>query len=209
MYRIVSYLILLCCMGAHAHESQHSHYVGHHGMVLFQSENDSWYASHLPLHVAPHDFQLIYEVELSDTHLIKQGAASKQMTILPERFDLAKLIAGDIFTLDAVLYLGHFERGGKVFGRVTVSFKKLVYKRQVVNQAPSGLKFDLITLSSGATLAIHQIASKPSFDALTWVSQSREGPVSCEPSQLTTSVTRQIEQCLNATPFYLETKDFQ
>lgn len=196
-------------MGAHAHESQHSHYVGHHGMLLFQSQNDSWYASHLPLHVAPHDFQLIYEIELSDTHLIKQGAAPKQLTILPERFDLAKLIAGDRFALGAALYLGHFERGGKELGRVTVSFKRLVYKRQVVNQALSGLRFDVITLSSGATLAVHQIASKPSFDALTWVSQSREQSISCEPSQLTTSIMRRVEQCLNATPFYLETKDFQ
>src|SRR5579871_2920801 len=88
-----------------------------HGMLVVGHQKI--YMSHLPMFHAPHDYQAIFQVELSAagsdpkaTYLKdSQTTGSKLYTFLPRPFVLAAAAApGKSFTGD--LYRGHFERGG-------------------------------------------------------------------------------------------------
>ena len=76
MFRLLGFLcaalaVVLLSHGfaVQAEEHDHHSYFGSHGMVLTQSPKGQWLASHMPLYVAPHDYQIIYTVEISDERL--------------------------------------------------------------------------------------------------------------------------------------------
>ena len=66
-----------------AHNTHKAHsYVGFHGMALILA-GDKVLASHMPLYAPPHDYQIVYEVTTSETHLniikgVLKRAATKQ-----------------------------------------------------------------------------------------------------------------------------------
>lgn len=85
-----------------------------HGMLIFGQQKT--YLSHLPMFHSPHDYQAIFEVNLSDEAktLYREDQKSHPeetvYTWVPERFDLSTWPRSRRPIL-ATLYRGHFERG--------------------------------------------------------------------------------------------------
>ena len=201
--------------------------VGSHGMVLF-TDGAELYASHLPLYYSPHDYQLIYAVgSLHKAKLIAYliaGSAShsNMVTLLPENFDLNKLVDGEKFSIPAQFYKGHFERGGtKWLGKSELTFEKLLFKRPLVKQykpphsdedsAKDALNEKWTRISFGDKhLYIHHIGERPSFDALIIVDDCQ---VTFE-NKLGESVPSKAQikevfsHCGSPMLVYIETQDF-
>lgn len=142
-----------------------------HGMLIFGTEKI--YASHLPLFHAPHNYQIILELELDKT--AKQKFIRDQQlhpefttyTIEPERFILPDKI-NSRGSFKANLYRGHFERGGvKIADSVTIKISDVVYYKkfdtaEVHREDAAYLLFG----NSKEQFAVHQITNKPDFEQI-------------------------------------------
>tara|TARA_B100001063_G_scaffold245587_1_gene281700 strand:+ start:140 stop:811 length:672 start_codon:yes stop_codon:yes gene_type:complete len=220
MKHILLFFILLSS-AAHANTPQHnSHktqsYNGFHGMALILA-GDKVLASHMPLYAPPHNYQIVYEVITSDTHLktiknILNKAADEQekITILPTKFDLNLLINKKTPTLNVTVFNGHFERGGNALFTTKLTFKNPLYVEKITtNQAQKNV-FALIKLTEQQGLVIHKIQSKPSYDSLSLVPLTMSkynGKLKCDAS-ISTALKSKLEACFKTVPSYLETKDF-
>lgn len=217
------------------HSGHESHRVGMHGMVLF-SDGLHLYASHLPLYSTPHDYQILYQVEsryqselisLLTTARREVDQGNALLTLLPESFDLNRLIAGDAFEIKATFYKGHFERGGSKWKEdESFQFVKLIYKRQL----PASKKMtasasqtvhnpnrhatqwvSLPTENGKKSMYVYRIERRPSFDAIVLA----EGCPSAEHLPSVAPRTPSIEQvyaafdtCSHRSVMYFETADF-
>lgn len=178
--------------GTHAeHKQAHTSYVGSHGMALFMAADGEWYAYHMGLYYAPHDYQVMYRVSLSQTVQSKLSSSSEQITILPKPFDLNRMISNQSFVVDVDFYSGHFERNGKKRLEGAVSFDFLVYKknipsasslRHLANGENAAVEkerrsskrllperkseFDTVDITPLHRLVIHRIGGAPSFDLI-------------------------------------------
>lgn len=192
-------------------EHQHHNYVGYHGMALF-SIDEQVMAYHLPLYVKPHDYQLLYKIELKEP--AKQQINNKKLiTILPDKFDLQRLIDGETMVINSKVYDGHFERGGKLVLNTEIKFQSLLYKRKVGASFVQEV-FDTVTLSNNKQLQIHRINSQPSFDLIVstlW--KNRSGSVVCRQLREQVIDPKRILQlqknCIGGEIIYLEYLDFQ
>lgn len=149
-----------------------------HGMLLFGQETT--YASHLPMFHYPHDYQLIMELKLADlprsqtldAYEFFKGEGETLFTLVPEKMDLAQVISGDKTTFKALIYLGHFERGGKKLGAVSVTVDVILHSQKLDGtQPPQRAREYLVFGKKGEYFAAHMIKSKPSFDSILSVSQ--------------------------------------
>lgn len=139
-----------------------------HGMLLFGTEKI--YASHLPVFHPPHNYQVFLKLAFSDKEK-KVLVADKQKhpecatyTIEPERFVLPQMLDHPR-PFKAVLYRGHFERGGtKISDTITVSIAQIIY-RQTLSGENRKDAYQLIVFGNGKEqFAVHQIGNKPDFD---------------------------------------------
>jgi len=156
--------------------------MGSHGMVLF-TDGTNLYANHLPLYRKPHDYQLIYQVKTKqnqkiidylqgDSSLSADKYLSQMVSILPEPFDLNRLIENQPLTLSVTVFKGHFERGGKTwlkdiqfeFVHMLVNKQIIVSKNDVKTKTQQWLVGELASTTD--KLFIHVINEKPSFDAI-------------------------------------------
>ena len=109
-------LFLLCSMfNLAAAQATEPHLIGSHGMVLINDKQAGSFVSHLPLYRSPHNYQIIYKVQLPQEVPIEQLAVSGMVTVLPDNFDLNRLVNGESFTINAKFFQGHFERGGQLY----------------------------------------------------------------------------------------------
>ncbi|MDY6974857.1 MAG: hypothetical protein SVW51_01385 [Pseudomonadota bacterium] len=210
----------------HAGHKNHKR-VGSHGMVLF-TDGAELYASHLPLYYSPHDYQLVYTV--GSPHKAKLIAYlqadsmsySNMVTLLPENFDLNKLVDGEKFSISAQFYKGHFERGGtKWLGKSELTFEKLLFKRRLVKQykpphsdedsVKDNLDEKWTRVSLGDKhLYIHLIGERPSFDALFIVDdcqttlENKQGESVPSKAQ----INEVFSHCGSPGLVYFETQDF-
>ena len=206
-------------------------YIGSHGMALISLPNGDTLAYHMALYAKPHDYQLLYKLVLTDeqkTHIKRHNF----QTLLPDNFDLQRLIRGEMLAVSADLYAGHFERGGKKVARFDqVIFETQLYKNQLPARNTEAathntLHFDLISLNSQSnpsdnlTLAIHKINLRPSFDAIVVLpSPAREQPhFTCHNSAAEQGATagyqaeiiaKLSKHCLSRSPAYTEYLDFR
>ncbi|MFC3649437.1 hypothetical protein ACFOOH_20735 [Planctobacterium marinum] len=224
MSKLTVLLLFFCLSQAvpmKADEHKHHQRMGSHGMVLF-SDGDRLFASHLPLYQAPHDYQLIYEVELqSQEKLIAQLISGEQteehmLTLLPEHFDLNKLIEGESITLNATVFKGHFERGGKPWlSEQEVFFKKPLYRRQLTGNVSANAEpnqWHSILLSEQRLLFVHLIGPAPSFDAIYLAEQCQlkeSAKTSIEYSFENAELVANFRQCHSQKALYVEFQDFK
>ncbi len=206
-------ILLLCLPLLLAAQTPHQHdYTGSHGMVLFAA-NDSLLVSHLPLYRPPHDYQLVYEVALPagiQPAVLAQLQHNSLLTLLPADFDLRRMINANVFSVDADIYQGHFERGGERWlSGIAVTFRRQLYQRRL----PDGNKL----AENGSYTAfshhdqlflLHQIGTAPGYDHLLKVSALP--PV----LQFHHSTPQQVlgliqQQGIQVQQLYLETQDFQ
>lgn len=159
-------IIFLILLSFSVH-SQHQHdHPAVHGMVVFGRHRI--YLSHLPMFHAPHNYQAIIEVELSSSALkaYQSSAPGTLITLVPEKFSLPVMMANPR-VFKAVLYLGHFERGGRRLTGATVEIKKIIVFRKL---DPDGSRPEFSTYfrfgNDLESFLVHKISSRPDFDHL-------------------------------------------
>ncbi len=202
---------------ASVEHNTHKGYVGEHGMVLLAGPEQEMIASHMPLYHAPHDYQIVYRVESNDERL-KLLNDDQLITILPEAFDLTKLIKANKITLKTKVYRGHFERGGEFLFDSELSFKELLYVRKIetIKSLKSDLlleinQFEIIPVSEKIALLIHKIGNSPSFDSISWLlNRDKNKEIKCKskPFKNHGSLLVYIEKCTGAKTQYFEFRDF-
>lgn len=148
-----------------------------HGMLLFGG--NVVYASHLPMFHSPHDYQLLMKLKLEDAPLsftlMKYNTAKRSsatyFTLVPEPMDLAKVVDGTLKTFTAIIFEGHFERGGKRIGPVQVTVAELLYAQKLDgSREPSDNRY-MIFGEKGEYFAAHLIDGRPNFDAIARTAQ--------------------------------------
>lgn len=141
-----------------------------HGMVLFGSEKI--YLSHLPLFHAPHDYQVLLEIDLPTSAKASYRAQLRRnpnglFTIAPEKFVLEELV-GSRREFSADLYVGHFERDGRIFqSAVRVEVKNVLHFRKLNpnDPRPEHPRFHWLK-ASGEEFIVHWITGRPSFEQI-------------------------------------------
>lgn len=179
----------------------HTGHAAVHGMLMFGAEKI--FISHLPLFHAPHDYQVILEVEVPQEKKALYLKAVEQnpqsiFTVVPKPFVLATAnslpaqIQGDIF-------LGHFEKGGKLLlSQVLLKIKKNILFQKLNPESSAGnLKYLLFGSATEKFLA-HIIGAKPSFDHIVKVDEVEADPSSAQGAQ--TVVTFQAPDKLPLDP---------
>jgi hypothetical protein len=133
--------------------------------------------SHLPMFMAPHDFQVLAEVDFGDDARAaylddRRQRSCNVYTFSPERFAITGLAepVGNpaLRSFRGDLFRGHLERGGSLIARdVGVSIQRLVHFRRF--ERPGGRPARLTYLLFGAGAArflAHLVTRPPDFDHL-------------------------------------------
>jgi multidrug transporter EmrE-like cation transporter len=159
--------------GAHA-----AHAMGVHGMVLFGG-GDRIFASHLPLFRAPHDYQVVVELEPTDAAardaILGDLRSAPLVTLEPEPFDLARLArfapsgssSSPPVELAGSVYRGHFERDGVLaHERVHFRVRQVLVFRHLDAEAAAAPAQWLAFGSPSETYLVHAIGRRPDVDAI-------------------------------------------
>lgn len=159
---------------------------GQHGMALFGGSG-GLYASHLPMFHAPHDYQVILKLRISDKSLDDQlrrqlGSTVALWTLSPEEFDLDRLAPGNkqpLTRFKADIVQGHFEQGGATrHAAATVIVEKvLVFRKLSPTRAKEpGARY--LQIGSGSErFLVKEIDSRPDFDHIVAVSTRADAPL--------------------------------
>ncbi|OUR98458.1 hypothetical protein A9Q84_03345 [Halobacteriovorax marinus] len=170
-------LFLFIALLAPLNFAQHHHHTDApsvHGMFFFGQEKI--YLSHLPMFHNPHDYQVLFEVEIPKEvkkaylQSLKDHAQQPVYTIVPEAFVLTEM-AKNPTSFMAQIYLGHFERGGTpITGSIKVNVKEVLYFKKFKPGAvkPELSEYILIGNEKEQYL-VHSIVSKPDFDYISQV----------------------------------------
>jgi hypothetical protein len=165
-------------------DAAHGHALGVHGMLVFGGERTSnalsgpVYVSHLPMFMAPHDFQVIARVtgEAAARYdaFVAHFGFSPIYTFRPEPFsidDLDPALGGQARTsFGGTLFRGHFERGGsEIASHVSFGIEQVVHFRHfstaAANTAGEQLRYLCFGERDTAFLA-HLITAPPDFDQI-------------------------------------------
>lgn len=213
-------------MTVQAVEVEHEHsthsLIGSHGMVLIHHQNTGFYASHMPLYNSPHNYQIIYKVQIDEHEKLNNLLKNGLVTLLPERFDLSKLVNGESLSIKTSFFKGHFERGGSIKFTSKIRFERpLLIKKIEPNYKSNRSEFYSVAVSSNVEIIAHKIQQVPSFDAIgfmekTLVKKTKKTPklksniYSCEkPQHLTiAAIEQKLDECLKIKAKYIESMDF-
>ena len=146
---------------------------GVHGMALFGGK-DALFASHLPMFHAPHNQQVILQIEILDPaiqHSVRMELERQPelWTLNPEPFALNALWQNDtpLREFDAQLFQGHFERGGSSrFKGVKVRVVRVVFHAPLAANAKARMgaaTYQAIHAGTTSFLFKH-ITARPDFD---------------------------------------------
>lgn len=211
---------------AKANDSLHKHQshnlMGSHGMVLMHHPKEGFYASHMPLYSTPHNYQIIYQVHIDKPKPIINLINNGRVTLLPENFDLSRLVNGESFSINTDVYQGHFERGGKLGLTTQINFSTpiLVRKLSASFQTQSAT-FYYLPLSETVAIFAHKIQQKPSFDAIGFINniEHKLNSTSDELNRYFTckkplnlnqdAITTMLNNCGELNGQYIEIKDFK
>jgi hypothetical protein len=140
-----------------------------HGMAIL-GRGPRFFVSHLPMFMSPHDYQAIFEVEITGpggtaaTH----QAADQLLTLAPASSVLARWAQGAPATgFAATIFSGHFERGGTAIGPARIRVIRTVYFHKLDPAATRPAHPRLILFSDGTrTYGAHEIVRPPDHDQL-------------------------------------------
>ena len=149
-----------------------------HGMLLFGSKHI--YISHLPMFHSPHDYQMLAELELPPEALAAYQSArhkEKLFTLVPERFSLPEMAAHPK-PFKAVLYQGHFERGGNPISKeISVKILKVLHFRKFQPEAARPEEASALLFGEDEEFfSAHFISAKPDFDQVSELALSQPLP---------------------------------
>ncbi|MBQ4835162.1 hypothetical protein [Pseudoalteromonas luteoviolacea] len=203
------FLLLICCGSIRAHD----HSIGLHGMVLF-AINDRIYASHLPMPHGKHAVQFIFETQLPSQYkaqLIPFLKAHELITVRPETFSLNKLRAGQLTKFSGDIFIGHFERSGKIkHTDITFKVQNTILNKDINSSQRNG-QFYTLGLGNNTCLLVHKIGRSPSFDQIATANcDYRAGKIAELNSSMNGPVKRfELTDIKNTNTLYLETNDFK
>lgn len=140
-----------------------------HGMLVFGKEKI--YASHLPMFHSPHNYQVILELKLAEkdkeAFITDQKAypETATYTLAPEQFVLPDILLHPK-PFKAMLYRGHFERGGAaITDSVSVTIEQVIYNTRFDGAASQIPTANYILFGNEKEqFAAHRISSAPDFD---------------------------------------------
>ncbi|TQV75486.1 hypothetical protein FLL45_11255 [Aliikangiella marina] len=201
-----------------SHED-HSSAVGIHGMSLLEANGDL-FASHMPLHNSIHAYQVILKVSFradEEIKIIKLIEDNKLISLRPELFDLNQLINGELMSFNTDIFIGHFERNGKIaIADVRLKVDRMVLSKPIDNFENG--RFYNIPLDDNLSLLVHRIGNLPSFDQIL-LANRREVTQSDVNTLINPKVSLPLDQkglndtfmqqgFYNIIELYLETEDF-
>lgn len=220
---ILMWLVLLVCASvslafATAHEHGEHKLVGSHGMVVIYDKSAGFLVSHLPLYVAPHDYQIVYKISIAQSHLLLDKLRHDTVTVLPETFDLRKMLNNETFSVEATFFQGHFERGGKELFKAKIFFDQQVMAHKVKVKSENKKDseqavFYVAPISDTKDIAVHKIQEQPSYDAIGIINLTKEARQALSQCKNPTfinvkSITEQLALCGLTKLSYLEIQDF-
>ena len=196
--------------------SQHQHnLMGSHGMVLLYDPIEGFIASHLPLYSTPHNYQIIYKIRIDNPDKLIQLLKTESVTLLPDNFNLMRLVNGEKFIIKANFFRGHFERGGKQVLSTNMSFEQpILVDKLSKDYVSNNAIFHTILLNDSTSIVAHKIQKKPSFDAVGFMKKEvddKANRIVCEkpPSIDIATIKHHLKDCASFTLHYIETKDFK
>ncbi len=148
--------------------------MGTHGMLLVGQE--TIYLSHLPMFMAPHNFQAILEVTLNDDARRLLGDSRAHFgpdalyTCKPADFPIADLVSSGpglpLRSFKGDLYRGHFERGGTVIApAASVHVEAVVYFAELTSAVSKSAELVYLLFGKGKEFFLaHWITQPPDFD---------------------------------------------
>lgn len=156
-----------------------------HGMVIFGS--DQLFASHIPMYMAPHNYQALLQINISHPQYDAKAAydaatpVGRQglLTLRPKPFVLPEVLSGRQTSFVADLYKGNFEAGGKLLlSNVTVEISEVLYTSPLSKTSESldALTYIPLQSESGSYL-VHKITAPTNFDQVVqidWVNPMAE-----------------------------------
>ncbi|MFD0360791.1 hypothetical protein ACFQZZ_04935 [Nocardia sp. GCM10030253] len=148
--------------------------LGTHGMLVFGTGDDVYF-SHLPMFMAPHNAQVLLDVELDERgaaalHADRQAGVAGIHTFDPMEFPLAELDprTGPVrTTIRGTLVRGHFERGGTpIADEVLATIRMVLYFADLdPNEQHGGEPLTYLCFGRPGRLYLaHAINGRPSFD---------------------------------------------
>lgn len=152
-----------------------------HGMLIFGT--GPIYLSHLPMFRAPHDLQLIIEVEFSgadnprETYVSDRARSSEKVyTWVPKRFVLPDLLDSSAGppSMQGKIFRGHFEREGvPITGDVRGVVRRVIHSHRLSAEGPRDSQLKYVVFGSAPkTFAAHRISGPPDFDQVIGVELS-------------------------------------
>lgn len=207
--------------------------MGSHGMVLMYNEKEGFFASHLPLYSTPHNYQLIYKIKTDKPEKLIELIQNDMVTLLPDNFDLSRLVNGESFSINTAFFQGHFERGGKQKFTSKMTFEKPILIEKVsTTYSDDVAAFYNVAVSENTAIFAHRIQRSPSFDAIGFIgrnelkdiitknatdktiiteSKNNTNMIMCnKPFMLKSSkIKPQLESCAKFELKYIETQDFK
>lgn len=212
----------------HMH-SAHKTAVGIHGMAII-TDGTQLFASHMPLANSIHAHQVVFSITLSremTKELSQILVENTLVSLMPERFDLMKLMSGELTSFRGSIYAGHFERGGEaILTNVKVEVEKLYLVSDLATGNNDNGLYYLLKTSSEQGLLVHRIVSAPSFDQIVQVSilaspvqshSTNSGSTPLVQGTIGNHISLSHPQMIDSNgykiklgmPLYLETRDFQ
>ncbi len=192
------------------------HRMGVHGMAVFQI-GEHFYAHHMGLFHTRHAYQLIYRIKAEQPFVLTDALSQSQLvSLVPDPFDLNRLVKRESFTLEGQVYEGHFERGGIQKERIKLHFVEPVFIRPIdIDSKASALsEWQLlpVTLDKKHTIYISALSPQFRLDAVLLSNKkSKKHAIVCAAQGLTPEKLTQcaIQHHLDAEIIYFETADFQ
>jgi hypothetical protein len=157
-------------MGHHHHHPP----IGVHGMLLVGEA--PIYLSHLPMFMAPHNFQVILEVTLdAEANRRFEGVRAQSRpdelyTVKPEAFSIVDLLPVDpaneaLSEFKADIFRGHFEKGGDLIANSATVAVTGVIHFQELGPADKAANLEYILFGSEQqSFLAHRITQPPDFD---------------------------------------------
>jgi hypothetical protein len=163
------------------HHMHHEQQEPPHNMMVVGEK--SIFLSHLPMFMAPHNFQVILEATFTSggkniqeiyTKDRQSHRETKMYSLMPEEsFKLPSLFTPNPpsrNSFKATIFRGHLERGGEKIPGLTnidVNVKRVVYAQQLGRGFDKSDKLTYLLFGSGQELFLaHVIAKAPDFDQL-------------------------------------------
>ncbi len=199
-----------------------------HGMLMVGTERV--FLSHLPMFHNPHDYQGIFELEMTPAARATYSKDRKAhpgigiYTLVPESFVLPEM-AKNPKPFHAAIFRGHFERAGNIelIADTVVNFKAVPYFARFLKSGKHPVTSQFLLFGGGTEFFLaHLITAKPDFDQVVEVSgvtpalakQAEAGPaVTVELKDLASESTLKEGDSVSGIhierEFYLEFGDLQ